>query len=243
VQCALMGGVVYVLEVNPRASRTVPFVSKATGVPWAKIAAKVMAGKTLKELGVKEIRNHDRVAVKSPVFPFIKFPNVQTFLGPEMRSTGEVMGLDATFGGAFAKAMNAASQPFSKEGKAFISVNDNDKEKVTAIARQLHELGYGIVATKGTRKALRRAGIPCETVNKVEQGRPNAVDMIINGDIQMIVNTPLGKISRYDEYIIGRTAMAYNIPCLTTLSAAWAAVGAIRAIQTKTLDVVALQDL
>ena len=243
VQFALMGGVVYVLEVNPRASRTVPFVSKATGVPWAKIAAKVMAGKTLKELGVKEIRNHDRVAVKSPVFPFIKFPNVQTFLGPEMRSTGEVMGLDATFGGAFAKAMNAASQPFSKEGKAFISVNDNDKEKVTAIARQLHELGYGIVATEGTRKALRRAGIPCETVNKVEQGRPNAVDMIINGDIQMIVNTPLGKISRYDEYIIGRTAMAYNIPCLTTLSAAWAAVGAIRAIQTKTLDVVALQDL
>lgn len=242
VQFALKDGVIYVLEVNPRGSRTIPFVSKATGVPWAKIAAKVMAGKTLEELGVSEASMKKRIAVKSPVFPFMKFPNVQTYLGPEMRSTGEVMGLNTTFGGAFAKAMLAAGQKFPTEGNVFISVNDNDKEKATAIARQLYECGFGIYATEGTFKVFQRAGIPTKMVYKVGKGRPHNVDMIINGDIQLVINTPLGKVSRFDEYNIGRQAMAQGIPCLTTLSAAWAAMQAIRCIQTNTLSVHALQD-
>ncbi len=242
VQFALKDGIIYVLEVNPRASRTIPFVSKATGVPWAKVAAKVMAGKTLKELGVSEQSMKKRIAVKSPVFPFMKFPNVQTYLGPEMRSTGEVMGLNNTFGGAFAKAQIAAGSKFPKEGNVFISVNDNDKEKATAIARQLYELGFGIYATEGTFKVFQRVGIPVTKVYKVGEGRPHSVDLIINGEIQLIVNTPLGKISRFDEYNIGRMAMANNIPCLTTLSAAWAAVQAIRTLKDNTLSVHALQD-
>ncbi len=242
VQFALKDGVIYVLEVNPRASRTIPFVSKATGVPWAKIAAKVMAGKTLKELGVSVQNMKKRIAVKSPVFPFMKFPNVQTYLGPEMRSTGEVMGLNNTFGGAFAKAMLAAGQKLPVEGNVFISVNDNDKEKATAIARQLYELGFGIFATEGTFKTFQRAGIPVKKALKVGEGRPHSVDMIINGEIQIVINTPLGKVSRFDEYNIGRQSMAQGIPCLTTLSAAWAAVQAIRSFQANTLSVHALQD-
>ena len=241
-QFALKDGEIFVLEVNPRASRTVPFVSKATGIPWAKIAAKVMAGKKLKDFEGLSLEMGNRVAVKSPVFPFIKFPNVQTYLGPEMRSTGEVMGLDTSFGGAFAKAILATGHNLPTEGNVFISVNDNDKDKAVSIARQLHDLGFGIIATKGTQLAFRKAGIPCKRVNKVDHGRPNSVDLIINGDIQLIVNTPLGKVSRYDEYNIGRVAMAYGIPCLTTLSAAWAAVNAVRTQQAGELSVIALQD-
>ena len=243
VQFAMRDGIVYVLEVNPRASRTVPFVSKATGIPWAKIAAKIMVGKTLKELGVLRNKKKKCIAVKTPVFPFIKFPNVQTYLGPEMRSTGEVMGLDSTFGAAFAKAQFAAMTGLPVKGSAFISVNDNDKQMASAIARQLYELGFGIVATEGTHKAFRKAGVPSKMINKVDQGRPNALDLIINGEIQLIINTPLGKISRYDEYVIGRTAIVHGVPCLTTLSASWAAVQAIRTLQSKSLDVYALQDI
>ncbi len=243
VQFALRDGIIYVLEVNPRASRTVPFVSKATGVPWAKIAAKIIAGMTLGELGIQEQNLNHMVAVKTPVFPFMKFPNVQTYLGPEMRSTGEVMGLDTTFGGAFAKAQFAAGYGLPQKGNVFISVNDNDKMSVIAIARQLYELGFGILATEGTFKALRHAGIPAKSVLKVVEGRPNVLDLIINGEIQVVINTPLGKISRSDEYSITRTAMAYNVPCLTTLSASWAAVQAIRRLQIKSLDICALQDM
>ncbi len=243
VQFALKDGVIYVLEVNPRASRTVPFVSKATAIPWAKIAAQIMVGKKLKEMGIKEPADGHLVAVKTPVFPFMKFPRVQTFLGPEMRSTGEVMGLDAQSGGAFAKAQFAAGHRLPKRGNAFISVNDNDKLSVVPIARQLFELGFGILATEGTFNALRRAGIPVKTVFKVVEGRPNCLDLIINGEIQIVINTPLGKISRSDEYSIGRMAMAYDVPCLTTLSASWATVQAIRSLQANPLDVIALQDL
>ena len=243
VQFALRDGIIYVLEVNPRASRTVPFVSKATGVPWAKIAAKIIAGMTLGELGIQEQNLNHMVAVKTPVFPFMKFPNVQAYLGPEMRSTGEVMGLDTTFGGAFAKAQFAAGYGLPQKGNVFISVNDNDKMSVIAIARQLYELGFGILATEGTFKALRHAGIPAKSVLKVVEGRPNVLDLIINGEIQVVINTPLGKISRSDEYSITRTAMAYNVPCLTTLSASWAAVQAIRRLQIKSLDICALQDM
>ena len=242
IQFALKDGVVYVLEVNPRASRTVPFVSKATGIPWAKVAAKVMVGATLKDLGVPDKPSNEMIAVKSPVFPFMKFPNVQTYLSPEMRSTGEVMGLDKTFGGAFAKAQFAAFQRFPTKGNAFISVNDNDKEKAAAIARQLHDMGFGIYATEGTLRTFRKDGIPVKRVYKMEEGRPNSIDLIINGNIQLIINTPYGKVSRYDEYNIGRQAMAYGIPCLTTLSASWAAVQAIRSLQSQTLSVCALQD-
>ena len=243
VQFALKDGDIYVLEVNPRASRTVPFVSKATGIPWAKIAAKTMVGKTLKELGMKEKGKKKIIAVKTPVFPFMKFPNVQTYLGPEMRSTGEVMGIDRTFGGAFAKAQFAAGHALPKKGNAFISVNDNDKISVIPIARQLYELGFGILATKGTHKALRKAGIPAKSVMKVGEGRPNSLDLISNGDIQLVINTPLGKVSREDEYSIARVAIAHDVPCLTTLSASWATVQAIRTLQAKPLDICALQDL
>jgi carbamoyl-phosphate synthase large subunit len=242
VQFALKDGDVYVLEVNPRASRTVPFVSKATGIPWAKIAAKVMVGKTLRELGIKETPLSDMVAIKTPVFPFMKFPNVQTYLGPEMRSTGEVMGFDHTFGGAFAKAQFAAGHGLPKRGNAFVSVNDNDKLSVVAIVRQLYEMGFGIIATQGTYHTLRKAGIPVRLVKKVVEGRPNVLDLIINSEIQLVINTPLGKISRSDEYSIGRVAIAHDVPCLTTLSAAWAALQAIRSLQAKDLDVCSLQE-
>ena len=243
VQFALRDGTIYVLEVNPRASRTIPFVSKATGIAWAKIAARVMVGKTLKELGVAETKSKKYVAVKSPVFPFMKFPNVQTYLSPEMRSTGEVMGMDGSFGGAFAKAQFAAGHGLPKRGNAFISVNDNDKMSAVAVARQLYELGFGILATRGTHQALRKFGIPAKPILKVVEGRPNALDLIINGEIQLIINTPLGKMSRSDEYNIGRVAIAHDVPCLTTLSASWAAVQAIRVLQAGSLGVLALQDL
>jgi carbamoyl-phosphate synthase large subunit len=242
VQFAMKDGIIYVLEVNPRASRTVPFVSKATGIPWAKIAAKVMAGAKLNDLGVTEQKPDHRIAVKSPVFPFIKFPNVQIYLSPEMKSTGEVMGLDVAFGGAFAKAQLAAGNRIATEGTAFISVNDNDKIKAMPIARQLYDLGFKLLATEGTFKALKKEGIPAKMLYKVGRGRPNAVDLMINGEIHLIINTPLGKTARADEANMGRTAMAHNIPCLTTLSASWAMVQAIRSMRSEKLDVIALQE-
>jgi len=242
VQFALRDGVIYVLEVNPRASRTVPFVSKATAIPWAKVAALVITGKRLDEIPVSKEKDKTNIAVKAPVFPFLKFPNVATYLGPEMRSTGEVMGIDKTFGAAFAKAQFAAGYNLPERGNVFISVNDNDKGSVIAIARQLYELGFGIFATEGTFRALRRACIPAHHILKVAEGRPNVLDLIINGEVQLVINTPLGKVSRIDEYSIGRVAMIHQVPCLTTLSAAWAAVQAIRTLQNNPLSICALQD-
>ncbi|HHS13472.1 MAG TPA: carbamoyl-phosphate synthase large subunit [bacterium] len=243
VQFALKDGELFLLEVNPRASRTVPFVSKATGIAWAGAAARVIAGKNLDELDLKVAISETLTAVKTPVFPFMKFPNVQTYLSPEMLSTGEVMGMGRDFGSAFAKAQLAAGQSLPSEGRAFLSVNEHDKAGIIPIGRQLHELGFRLMATRGTHAALRKAGIPAECVLKAVEGRPNAVDYMIDGKIDLVINTPLGKTSREDEFIIGREAMARGIASVTTLSAAWAVVQAIRTLQRGELDVLALQDV
>jgi carbamoyl-phosphate synthase large subunit len=251
VQYAIQHDTVYVLEVNPRASRTVPYVSKATGVPLAKVAARLMTGRKLKDLhlpvvdtnGVKELALRDFYAVKSPVFPFNKFRGVDTILGPEMRSTGEVMGISSTFGVAFAKAQLAAGQRLPLEGVVFISVNDHDKRNVAPIAKDLAAAGLKIMATRGTAAALTRAGIEIEGVFKVNEGRPNVVDLIKTGKVQLVINTPLGRESFYDEKSIRRAAVRYNVPCITTLSAASAAARGIRAMAGHAVDVAALQDL
>jgi carbamoyl-phosphate synthase large subunit len=251
VQYAIQHDTVYVLEVNPRASRTVPYVSKATGVPLAKVAARLMTGRKLKDLhlpvtrtnGIQELAVRDFYAVKSPVFPFNKFRGIDTILGPEMRSTGEVMGISSTFGLAFAKAQLAAGQRLPLEGIVFISVNDHDKGHVAGIAKDIAAVGLKILATRGTAIALTRAGIEVEAVYKVNEGRPNVVDLIKTGKIQLVINTPLGRESFYDERSIRRAAVRYNVPCITTLSAASAAARGIRAMAGHAVEVVALQDL
>jgi carbamoyl-phosphate synthase large subunit len=242
IQYALKDDVVYVLEVNPRASRTVPYLSKATGVPLAKIAALVMAGKTLSQLGLEEDLEVSGVFVKTPVFPFVRFPGVDTILGPEMKSTGEVMGGSTTFGAAFAKAMQSAGQRLPEKGTAFISVNNDDKPNVLPIARNLADLGFAIVATRGTAAYLRAHGISVDVVFKVNEGRPNIVDQILNNQVQMLVNTPLGRESFFDDRAMRRVAMLHNVPCITTLTGASAAVEAIRAVRTHALEVRAIQD-
>ena len=241
-QYAIKDDVVYMLEVNPRASRTVPYLSKATGVPLAKMAALVMAGKTLSQLGLEEDLEVSGVFVKTPVFPFVRFPGVDTILGPEMKSTGEVMGGAATFGAAFAKAQLSVGQRLPEGGSAFISVNNDDKPNVLPIARNLAELGFHILATRGTAAYLRAHGIPVEVVFKVNEGRPNIVDHILNDQVQILVNTPLGRESFFDDRAMRRAAMVYNVPCITTLTGASAAVEAIRALRGQTLDVRAIQD-
>jgi carbamoyl-phosphate synthase large subunit len=251
VQYAIQHDKVYVLEVNPRASRTIPYVSKATGVPLAKVAARLMTGRKLKDLhlpvvdmgGVKELAVREFYAVKSPVFPFNKFRGVDTILGPEMRSTGEVMGISATFGLAFAKAQLAAGQRLPLSGIVFMSVNDHDKRHVAAVAKDLAAAGLRIIATRGTGAALTRAGIELEAVYKVNEGRPNIVDLIKTGKVNLVINTPLGRESFYDEKSIRRAAVRYNVPCITTLSAASAAARGIRAMAGHAPDVAALQDL
>jgi carbamoyl-phosphate synthase large subunit len=242
VQYAIKDDVVYVLEVNPRASRTVPYLSKATGVPLAKMAALVMAGKTLAQLGLEEDLEVSGVFVKTPVFPFVRFPGVDTILGPEMKSTGEVMGGATTFGAAFAKAQQSVGQRVPEKGTAFISVNNDDKPNVLSIARNLADLGFRIVATRGTAAYLRAHGIKVEVVFKVNEGRPNIVDHILNDQVQILVNTPLGCESFFDDRAMRRAAMLYNVPCITTLTGASAAVEAIRALRAQALDVRAIQD-
>jgi carbamoyl-phosphate synthase large subunit len=243
VQYAIKDNTVYVLEVNPRASRTVPFVAKATGVALAGLAAKVMTGRTLRELGFTaepEVRGH---FVKESVFPFIKFPGEDPVLGPEMRSTGEVMGVAREFGQAFAKAQLAAGQPLPQEGLAFLSVHDNDKEALVPVARELERLGFRIVATRGTQAFLSARSVACEQVYKVLEGRPNIVDLMKNGDISLIVNTPLGAESYFDEKALRRTATERGIPLVTTLSGAHATVEAIRDIKRRRLEVRSLQEI
>jgi len=245
IQFALKDNIVYVLEVNPRASRTVPFVSKATGIPLAKIAAKVMVGRTLEELGVKDFdfRTLKHIAVKESVFPFSKFPKAPIFLGPEMRSTGEVMGISPGFGGAVAKAQIGAGNALPTEGRLFISVNESDKNEITLkIVRDYVRLGFSLVATDGTARFLGTHGIESEKVFKVNEGRPNVVDLVKNGEIQVIINTPLGEESRYDEYSIGWAAIQHKIPFMTTLSASTAAVHAIEAQRAGNLEVKSLQE-
>jgi carbamoyl-phosphate synthase large subunit len=251
VQYAIQRDTVYVLEVNPRASRTVPYVSKATGVPLAKVAARLMTGRKLKELhlpivemnGVKELALRDFYAVKSPVFPFNKFRGVDVILGPEMRSTGEVMGIASEFGVAFAKAQLAAGQRLPLSGTVFMSVNDHDKKQVSGLAKELASAGLKIIATRGTASALNRAGIEVEAVYKVNEGRPNIVDLIKTGKVNLVINTPLGRESFYDEKSIRRAAVRYNVPCITTLSAANAAARGIRAMLGHSAEIAALQDL
>ena len=224
VQFAIQDGTVYVLEVNPRASRTVPFVSKATGLPLAKIAARCMAGRTLAEQGVANEIVPPYYSVKEAVFPFIKFPGADTILGPEMKSTGEVMGVGASFGEAFVKSQIAAGDKLPDSGKVFISVRDEDKLRTVGIARALANLGFSLVATRGTAAALTAAGLEVTSVNKVAEGRPHIVDMIKNGEIALIVNTVEEKRTAVrDSYAIRRAALQHRVTIYTTLSGARAA--------------------
>ncbi len=242
VQYAIKDDTVYVLEVNPRASRTVPYLSKAAGVSLAKVAAKVMAGRTLAELGLHEDLQVAGVFVKSPVFPFVRFPGVDTILGPEMKSTGEVMGGASSFGVAFAKAQLSVGQRLPLGGTAFVSVNNDDKPNVLEIARDLAALGFRLVATRGTAAYLRAYGLDVDVVFKVNEGRPNIADEIVNRKVDLIVNTPLGRESFFDDRAVRRAAMMHQVPCITTLTGAEAAVSAIRALREQGLGVRALQD-
>jgi len=242
VQYAIKDDVVYVLEVNPRASRTVPYLSKAAGVSLAKIAAKVMAGRTLAELGLTGDLQVAGTFVKSPVFPFVRFPGVDTILGPEMKSTGEVMGGSSNFGVAFAKAQLSVGQRLPEGGTAFVSVNNKDKANLLPIARDLSELGFRLIATRGTAAFLRAYGLSVDVVYKVNEGRPNIADEIVNRKVDIIINTPLGRESFFDDRTVRRAAMMHEVPCITTLTGAAAAVQAIRAIRQQGLGVRALQD-
>jgi len=242
VQFATKDDVVYVLEVNPRASRTVPYLSKAAGVSLAKVAAKVMAGRTLAQLGLTEDLQVAGTFVKSPVFPFVRFPGVDTILGPEMKSTGEVMGGSTNFGVAFAKAQLSVGQRLPQAGTAFVSVNNKDKANLLPIARDLADLGFRLIATRGTAAYLRAYGLRVEVVYKVNEGRPNVADEIVNRKVDIVVNTPLGRESFFDDRTVRRAAMMHEVPCITTLTGAAAAVQAIRALRDQGLGVRALQD-
>ena len=242
IQFAIKDDVVYVLEVNPRASRTVPFLSKATGVPLAKAAARVMLGRTLADLGLTADLGVRGVFVKTPVFPFIRFQGVDILLGPEMKSTGEAMGCGSTFGVAFFKAQLAVGQGLPDQGTAFISVNDHDKPAVLQVARDLVALGFSLAATRGTAAFLAAHGLPAEVVYKVNEGRPNIADAVVNGRISLVINTPLGRASFFDDRALRRAAMTHGVPCITTLTGASAAVSAIRAMRTEASEVRALQD-
>jgi carbamoyl-phosphate synthase large subunit len=242
VQFAIKDGVVYVLEVNPRASRTIPFVSKAIGVPLASHAARIMCGETLAEIGFTEEIIPPFVSVKEAVFPFNKFAGTDPVLGPEMRSTGEVMGISDTFGSAFAKAQLAAGNGLPLEGTVLVTVNDSDKPNVVPIARRFHEMGFKLVATSGTAAYLRERGIPVTSVLKVHEGRPNCLDMIVNGDVQLLVNTPLGKHSQWDDYTLRQSAIRNKVAYTTTLSAASAALDAIVSLRSSKSSVRSLQE-
>ncbi len=232
----------YVLEVNPRASRTVPFVSKATGIPVAKIAAKVMAGMTLAELGCESEPIPSHVSIKESVFPFRKFVGVDIVLGPEMRSTGEVMGISDRFSIAFAKCQLAAGTVLPLEGTIFISVARPAKEHMVGLAKRLAEMGYRLMATEGTARRLEEAGIQVQHVNKLQEGQPNLLDYLVDGAIQLIMNTPSGKGARTDEGRIRAAAVARGVPCITTIQAADAAVRAMEALRNEEITVQALQD-
>ena len=241
IQFAIKDETVYVLEVNPRASRTVPYLSKATGVPLAKVAARVMAGASLEDLELLSDLEVSGVFVKTPVFPFARFPGVDTLLGPEMKSTGEVMGGALTFGNAFAKAQLAAGQQLPQSGTAFISVNDKDKKNVSKIASDLVALGFSIVASRGTAAYLRAQGVDTDLVFKINEGRPHIGDQILNGGVDLIINTPLGRDSFFDDLTVRRIAMLHGVPCITTLTGAAAAVSGIRAMKNETLTVRSIQ--
>jgi carbamoyl-phosphate synthase large subunit len=242
VQFAVKNGEVYVLEVNPRGSRTVPFVSKAIGVSLAAVAARVILGETLEEVGFTSEIIPSYVAVKEAVFPFTKFREFDPILGPEMRSTGEVMGVSNSFGSAFGKAQLAADNKLPSEGTILLTVNDFDKDGVTPIARRFHEMGFRLIATQGTARHLRGRGIPVERVFKVHEGRPNGIDLILNGEVQMLINTPFGKHAQQDDYTLRQAAIAHNVAYTTTLSAANAACDAILSMKSRKPSVKSIQE-
>jgi carbamoyl-phosphate synthase large subunit len=242
VQFAVKDDTVYVLEVNPRGSRTIPFVSKAIGVPLASVAARCMVGETLADIGFTAEVVPPYVSVKEAVFPFTKFPGFDPLLGPEMRSTGEVMGIADSFGTAYAKAQLAADNALPLAGAIFVTVNDSDKPTVTPIARRFHEMGFVLYATDGTARHLRAFGVPTRTVSKLHEGRPHGVDLMVNGDVQLLINTPLGKHAQYDDYRLRQTAIAQGVSYTTTMSAAAAACDAILALKSRKPTVRSLQE-
>ncbi len=241
IQFAIKDDELYVLEVNPRASRTVPFVSKAIGVPLAKYAAKIMAGATLQEIGFTQEIRPRHWCVKEAVFPFVRFPGASIALGPEMRSTGEVMGLDDDLGIAYAKSQMAARPALPTTGNVFLSVKDADKPRAVDLARQLESLGFAIYSTSGTAQSLAENGVRVNRLFKIDEGRPTVVDMIKNGKIQMIINTPSGMVPRRDENVIRSAAYAHNVCIMTTITGAYAALNGIKAIRQKRLTARSLQ--
>lgn len=241
IQFAIKDETLFVLEVNPRASRTIPFVSKATGVPWAKMASKIMLGKTIKELKLKEVVP-EHISAKEVVLPFSKFPGSDILLGPEMKSTGEVMGISSDFSLSYAKSQIAAGQLLPTRGNVFISVNDKDKDSIVSIAKSLSELGFGIYSTSGTAMVLQKNGINVKEVKKVYEGRPNIIDNIKNKEIQLIINTPIGREAREDDKYIRQSAIQHYIPVVTTVRGARATVSAIKSLKTGIIDVKPLQD-
>jgi carbamoyl-phosphate synthase large subunit len=242
IQFAIKDNLLYVLEVNPRASRTVPFVSKAIGVPLAKLATKVMLGMTLEDLGFTREARPRHISVKEAVFPFIRFPGTDILLGPEMKSTGEVMGIDTSFGMAFAKSQFAAGYSLPTGGSVFISVRDEDKKAMLPVAKIFRKLGFAIYATRGTSTYLARHGIENRTVAKLTEGRPHVIDHIKNGEISLVINTATGRKTVSDAYLIRRATLVYNLPYATTIAGACATAHAISALHTGDLQVRSLQE-
>ena len=242
VQFAVKNQDIYILEVNPRGSRTIPFVGKATGVPLAKIAAKMMVGKTLKELGLTQEKRISHIAVKEAVFPFDRFHGVDTILGPEMKSTGEVMGIDEDFGLAFGKSQTACGNKIPLSGKIFISLKDKDKPASVPIVKKLLELGLSVIATRGTAKYLKENGIEVEVINKVREGRPHIVDLIKNKEIHFVINTVSGSQAQKDSFSIRQSAIQYRIPFTTTISGATAVVNAIEKLKTREIHIKSIQE-
>jgi carbamoyl-phosphate synthase large subunit len=242
IQFAVQGEQVFIIEANPRASRTVPFVSKAIGRPLAKIAARVMSGKTLAELGITEEKIPSHISVKEAVLPFEKFPGTDTILGPEMRSTGEAMGIDQDFGRAYAKAQLSANQKIPLSGTVFVTMSDRDKQAIIPVVKDLLAMGFKAIATEGTRKALQEAGLDVALIFKLHEGRPHVLDAIKNSQVQLILNTPSGEEAQADGRLIRRSALTYKVPIVTTIAGAKATAAAIRALQSDPLDVKAIQD-
>ena len=242
IQFAIQGSNLYVLEANPRASRTVPFVSKAIGRPLAKLAARTMLGDQLASLGLTNQVVPEHFSVKAPVFPFNKFHGVDTLLGPEMQSTGEVMGVDRNFGAAFAKAQMGAGTEIQKQGAVFLSVRDEDKRFALSLASRIHNLGHRIIATRGTARAISNSGIPAEIVHKIHEGRPHVVDLIKNRQVSLIINTPSGRMERSDDQLIRSSAVSFQVPCITTLAAASATIQGLEWIHSRPLEVVSIQE-
>ena len=242
VQFAVKNSDIYILEVNPRASRTVPFVGKTTGLPLAKIAAKVMVGKTLRELGITKERHLEHIAVKEAVFPFDRFPGVDTILGPEMKSTGEVMGIDENFGIAFGKSQIACGNRIPLSGKVFLSLKDKDKPASVRIVKRLLELGFSVIATRGTAQYLKKHGLDVEVINKVTEGRPHIVDLIKNREIHFVINTVTGTQAQKDSFSIRQSALQYKVPFTTTISGAVSAINAIEMFKNKTVNIKSIQE-